>query len=193
MLTIHLLATAAAQSTFEVGQDPMFPTIQSALQEASDGDVIRIHAGMGGDQGAYTETLLVQGLEVILEGVGGPTIQAESSFNGFLHVTGGGDVTVSGITFEGQGSHRLARISGGATLTLTDSTVRDTSNGDTGGGSVLVSSGALIVEGTTFSSSRVYNSERRGGMIATEGPSTLEVHGSIFTDGRSEHGDGGAI
>lgn len=190
MYTIYLLSAAAHAATLEVGPELGYPTLASAVAAARDGDLIRIHAGLGGGEGGrYVESVTLGAVHLVIEGVDDPVLQPASPFNGVLHVTDGGDVQLVGITIDGRGVGRAARVSSGASLTIRDSTIQRTGL-DSAGGSLNARNGATLVLQRVVL--RGAASTTVGGMIATEGDAALEVYDSVFAEGSSTL-SGGAI
>ena len=182
------LRPAFGQTTFEVGLDPSYPSIASAMQAASDGDTIRIHAGEGSYDGAYYESLPITDRSVTFEGVGDPTLIPGDPNAGAFDLFGSAEIVVRGVTIDGLGSCRGGRVRNGATLTLEDSTVVDTSSQE--GGSFWVVDAHLEVRDSLFERG---SAQTTGGFVSVVDGGSLTVRSSTFREGQAATGDGGAI
>ena len=129
-------------------------TIQAAIDAAQDGDVIVVGAG------TYTESLsLTKAIQLIAAPGDAVTVTASGASTNALNIAGplgGGDITVSDITFSGgQSGIRVATDAGVGTLTLEGVTITGNSlyGLRTDSGSVA----ELVVEEAAFSANGTTN------------------------------------
>ncbi len=183
------LSTASAQNILNVGQGLAFETVTDAVAAASDGDTVRIFAKPSG--GTYREAVTLFDVDLVIQGVGDPVLEADNLPRGFFYVHGDSEITLEGVILDGQGANRALQIDGAATLSLIDSLVRDTHHPTSNSGAVWISGDATVwISGVSFEGSIA--GDGSGGMIKTTGAARLEVYDSRFSGGHST-GDGGAV
>lgn len=176
--------SALAATVFQVGLDPNYPTVDSAVDDAVDGDTIEIHG-----PATYTEATDVNNLDLTIVGVDDPVLQGTHGTNGFVHLHGDSVVSLSGVTFDGRGGYRAFKVSGSAAVTFSDSVVSDTSSTNGAGAVFVDNSASLTMVGVTFS---VSSSSASGGFVLAQGSGPFVARACSFTSGAASTA-GGAI
>ena len=184
-----------------------YTTIQAAINAASSGGTITVCAG------TYKERLTVAGKTVTLTGAGFSTTILDADNSGSaLKVTGGGKVTLSGMTVT------KAKTGGlyckDATLVVSDSAITANKSSSAGGGLYSFNC-AITVSGVSFSSNTsssrgagiyaescsgaISNStfsanlaSSKGGGVALKS-GTVTIDGNTFTGNSGTHGGGAYV
>lgn len=103
--TVAMVSSVNAQSTIFVAADSPYTTIQDALDVATNGDIIEVHAGT-----YLSETPLDITKSVSLIGIGQPVIDAEGE--GTAVIISADDVLFSGFTIRNTGQNNNHEDSG---------------------------------------------------------------------------------
>ncbi|MCZ6835919.1 MAG: right-handed parallel beta-helix repeat-containing protein [Planctomycetota bacterium] len=196
----------------------LYPTIQIALANAVDGDVIILAPN------TYFESLDLGTLDITLRGSGGPDVTTIDAFGlGSVIQINGGQTTatlIEGLTITGG----LAARGGGLNITNASATIRNcrivgndctVAGGD--GGGLFIENGTLVVEDTVFEDNHVAdvggavycrtstttsftrchfegNTAFRGGALAANGTNTTVTDSTFLLNGTNAiTEDGGAI
>jgi len=198
-----LIAATASSATLTVGPGD-YATIDDAVDDAEDGDVIEVTAG------TYDENVEIND-DITVLGLSGAGATFVTSSGGNLFRINGADVTVVGFTFLADGG-RAIDVQGGS-LHLSDSVVsgNDTDhdgagvrgvgaditiercsfadNQTSGDGAHLFGDAAeFTVSDSTFTGGQADD----GGAVCISGGSVMTVQRSTFDGNRSDE-DGGAI
>jgi predicted outer membrane repeat protein len=207
--------TDAQADTLSVGAGQPYDSIQDAIDDASDGDIVSV------EQGSYEEQLSINNLELLLVAQGPVSVSGSDTSLLFIN---NASVDITGFTFTPSGG-RGVRVSG-STVTLTDVVIRDNNTNDDPyngaalalfdnadvtvirgqfrnnrtyanffpqisrglGGHIYVEESDLTVQGSTFEQ----GIGDLGGAIHLDGASTLDLSGSTFRGHRAEE-EGGVI
>ncbi|MFH1468515.1 MAG: MopE-related protein [Pseudomonadota bacterium] len=152
----------------------LYSTVQDAIDDATDGDVITICAG------TYEENLSVSSLEVTLEGTGGPDGVVLDGGSGIgLQVSASSVLTLSNLTLRGYTGTALtggALDCDGSLVLLTDVVISGATTSTTAGYAVFLDDCDTELDGLIFedNQARVWLGADTGG--------TLIVHHSLFID-----------
>jgi len=105
ILFLILVSTTASAATLEVGNTNQYKTIQSAVDYANSGDIIKVSSG------TYKEQVDISGKEIMIQGVKNPKVYG-------FYVHNGGSATITGfkITDESQYSIGIDLDSGKNTI-----------------------------------------------------------------------------
>ncbi|MBX2999317.1 MAG: right-handed parallel beta-helix repeat-containing protein [Caldilineaceae bacterium] len=157
-------------------------TLQRAVEQANDGDLIRIAGGL------YVGTSNVGGTRQIARINKSVTI--EGGYNP-LNFEGTPNPALFPVTFDASNTGRVFVIADDAAVTVRGLTILN-GNGTQGGGSgnggaILVSSGSLTLTGIPLTGHRATN----GGALAAEGGSATLINSEISNNQATGHG--GAI
>ena len=166
-------------------------TLQDAVGASSGGDSIGFDPSLSG---TINLNFSIQITGETLTIYGSPTVQVSGQNNiNVVVLASGANLTLDGLTI--QDGHDPINRNGGAiyvgdsTLSLTNSTIKDSSAPDYGGG-IYILNGTVNVTGSTLQN----NTSTRGGGIYNDLTSTLTVTNSTFTGNTTgEWGYGGGI
>jgi hypothetical protein len=183
MLLLLLIAQAPAD-TLTVGNNQSYLTIQAAVDDAEDGDVIEVLAG------TYTESVEIDDLEIAIDGVGSDDVFVEAG--GSVFEISSSEVTISNLTVQATGDRGFDV--GESDLVLTNVVVVGGETSGLGAG-MKISESTLEISGSTFEGGLAEN--EYGGQIAAQQTET-EIFGSTFVDGSAAWGgaiwvDGGSL
>ena len=172
----------ASAGTLVVSAKGPYTSVQDAVDDAVDGDVIQIDAGL------FSGDVVVNSLSITLEGSGAGTVLRADSSTDILTLRGGPSYTtvVRNLTLRGDGTAtRCARVRDGIVAEF-DSVVFE--DGGSNGG------GAYVYDGSeaTFLYSTFQNSDavQKGGHLYVS-DATVTLTGSVLTNGTAP--SGGAI
>ncbi|MEN0063331.1 MAG: right-handed parallel beta-helix repeat-containing protein [Myxococcota bacterium] len=184
------IAIADASTVHLVGLGLEHETVGEAVQTASDGDVIEIHAGLGAQRGAYRERVTLSGRRLTFVGVKGtPVLEPPegSPGQGVFAISNASEVTIDNVILDGRVEQRLLRVSGSGSTTLRNSELR---NGRfPGGGAGYVTNAAtLIIEDSVL---RDNLSDTVGGALQADGGDVTVVR-TTLQDNFAQM-DGGAL
>ncbi|MGY6588666.1 MAG: hypothetical protein ACXIUB_10340 [Wenzhouxiangella sp.] len=182
-----LQAEAPRAATLNVPAD--FPTIQSAIVAASDGDTVLVAAGI------YPETVDFLGKAISLVSVAGPDvtlIDGSGPANGYVVRIQAGQpgANLEGFTITGGFGSNMSGPGGGLLIRDTEASLNNlvvTANQGAIGGGLLVDNAVVTVNDVVFSE----NVALFGGAIRVEGGS-LTVSNSQFEANQAQT-DGGAM
>jgi len=163
-----------------------YGTIQGAIDDAADGDVIQVCPGL------YPENLLINGTQLVIEAIEGPSVTFidGSDFSSTVAVAnvGASGTTIIGFTIQnGQGydGNGGGVYCASSTLELVDNVITDNEATNAGGG--LVASGCtLTLSGNTISDNTAPTAG--GGVYIAN--STGDISGNLFSGNLSNNGGG---
>ena len=166
----------AHAATLSVGPTQPYPTIQSALAVAGDGDVIEV------DPGVYQGPIAVQNTNIIIEGLAGPEFTFVTSSAGTTVTTDQDGLTLRGLD--------LANSTGGVVVDFQhfNATLEDVRIANATSSAVVHLSHFLWIYDSTFENN---TSATNGGAIRSD-TSLITIDNSHFI-GNTSSGSGGAI
>ncbi|MBX2801314.1 MAG: hypothetical protein KTR31_26790 [Myxococcales bacterium] len=178
-----LFVQTALAGTLQV-PSKAYPSIQDALDDADTGDVIEVAPGTYVEQliADDNRTLTIEGLGVtVTPPVGAQQILTAESSNL--------ELTVRGITFDGEQTARGMLIQSGALVVVEGCTFRNGSGGAGGGGIQNSDSNSqLVVRDSLFED----NVAERGAHLNFNNGNSLTIERSTFVGGRTDE-DGGGV
>ncbi len=210
---VLLLAPAAARAAdLYVGPSRTYATIGAAVLAAGPGDTVWI------DPGAYDEWVGLAAKALTLRAFGGGEVLWTAPVGGEVLSVTGGQVSLVGLTFDGDGFHRAVTAVGGAVLQVegcaftggaasyggaiyaASSTVHITRTEFRGnlatygsrGGAVYTWDSAVEITDSTFTANAASAVGADCGAVAVEGPGTLVISSSIFVNNTANDW-GGAV
>lgn len=165
--------------------DP-FCSIQEALDNAADGDLIEVAAGT-----YYEHLTLPSPLQVTIQGAGRTTTIVDGSASGrVLYVSPFTDVTISGMTFqngsEGPGAGVYIHE---ASLDISDCLIQNNVSSLGGGGLYMLSTGSLTMTNCEVKMNTAVQSGANGGGMAIYG--TAEISDSLIQGNQADAQGGG--
>ncbi|MCB9766098.1 MAG: right-handed parallel beta-helix repeat-containing protein [Alphaproteobacteria bacterium] len=181
---ILLLACPAIAATLTVDASggASYTSIQSAINAARNGDIVRVRPG------TYTETIDTSGKNLTIESTSGSSQTTIDGTSGdhVVSVSSGETVTLTGFRLEG-GSHGVeVRAS---TLTAEDITVTQVTGAAPGGGFSVTEGGTLVVDDCRVRNITLTNNFYGGGFYIYEATATIS---NCTVSGNSAYQGGGA-
>ncbi len=172
------LPTILLATTLEVGKNKTFPTIKSALAQASQGDIIRVHPGL------YREGTLVIEKSVTLSGVGRPVLDGE--LKGEIIQVYGDNVTIEGFKFINSGQDEIQSVAAVHLYQSSGTTIRQNIFENNYYAIYLQASNASTVEHNKITTTRGKSQEMIGDGIHVLGSWDIQVKNNYI----SGHKDG---
>jgi predicted outer membrane repeat protein len=195
-----------------------YTSLQSAIDNASDGDTIIVK------DGTCTETITIDNKDLTIKSINGAAVTTIDSGDAFPVVTfqNGADTVIDGLTITGGNrgsgygsgvvasnssptlansiitgnySQRAAGVyatGSGSTVTLSGSTITGNTSSLEGPGIWLTSGVSAVITNTTVSNNNTTNGSGGGLYMSTSANATLTVSGSTFSN-NTITGHGGAM
>lgn len=174
-----LLIAQAQGATLQVPSS--YSTIQGAINNASNGDTIRVA------DGTYVESLDTKGKNltiVSVNGSGSTTIDGTGDDN-VVSVDDGETVTLTGFTLTGADQGVFVN---GSTLTADDIEVTGVTGGSSGGGFLISNGATATVSNCLIDNVTLTNSQYGGGFSINS--STVNIDGCVIRDTTAYQGGG---
>jgi len=191
-----LLFSHALAATLTVGAGQNFVSLQDAIDNASDGDVIELYElafygayNIGGGDATTPRSLTFR------SGNPGGTVLYASNTNGDGNVTYGffrvrwGTITLDGLVLDGGEAERAARVDSQGVLVMQGGEIRHGDQGARGAGVEVVDDGRLELYGTHVHDNHAGGAG--GGVSVVDGASLAAVDATF--SGNTASGNGGAV